>query len=363
MIPENLQIWNGKEVVVALSGGVDSAVAALTLINAGARVRAVFMKNWHDEDEDAGCHDKGDLIAAAAAADCLGVDFDMVNFAEDYRRRVFEPFLAELRGGGRTPNPDVLCNSEIKFAAFYDYARANGAAAIATGHYARNDFLNGRRRLLRGEDSAKDQTYFLHRLTAAQLDGAIFPLGGMHKTDVRAAARAAGLENWARKDSTGICFIGERRFPEFLSRYLEKTPGDIVDDKERRVGRHDGLPFYTIGQRRALGIGGGGPWFVFGKDKEKNLLRVVNDGAHPLLFCQTVRMENLHWIGGDAPPSRWVYSARLRHRQPPDSCTLVESAANGATIVFAAPQRAATPGQYAVLYDGNVCLGGGVVGE
>ena len=344
--------------MVGLSGGVDSAVAALLMKNAGARVLAVFMKSWRDDDTTAACHDKQDLITAAAVADTLGVGFDTVDFVEDYRRFVFTPFLNELRSG-RTPNPDIVCNSAIKFTAFLNYAKQQGAAVVVTGHYARVTCLDKEWRLHKGEDSAKDQSYFLHRLTTAQLAQVFFPLGGMHKADVRALAQTAGLDNWARKDSTGICFIGERPFYQFLSRYLPDSPGDIVDDNDHVLGRHKGLAFYTIGQRRGLGLSGG-PWFVAGKEEKGNYLRVVCGHHHPLLFASQVRLKDTHWINAPPPPQR-VYAARLRHRQEPASCVLSDVGPRQAVVDFAEPQWAPAPGQYAVIYDGNVCLGGGVI--
>ena len=352
-----------KDLVVALSGGVDSAVAAWLAKESGARVRAVFMRNWRDDDMAAGCHDKADLIAATACAAALDLDFEVVDFADDYWQKVFLPFLDELKEG-KTPNPDILCNSQIKFTAFADYGRRVGAEAMVTGHYARIKEVNGQQQLCQSEDSAKDQTYFLHRLTQDQLAYGCFPLAVWHKNDVRAQAKRIGLNNWSRKDSTGICFIGERHFAEFLSHYLPKTPGDIVSDKGVRLGQHDGLHFYTIGQRHGLRLGGGGgPWFVFLKDRKNNILMVSKGEDNPCLFCQKVCVENLHWIANTPPRPQLVYTARLRHRQQPASCTLSRVSAASIEITFAEPQRAVTPGQYAVIYDGNVCLGGGVIRE
>ena len=353
----------GQKIAVALSGGVDSAVAARLLQKQGAHVFAVFMKNWEDDDTDAACHDKADLLAAAAAADVLKVELQVANFADEYRTRVFAPFLQALQEG-KTPNPDVLCNSEIKFAAFCRYAKDAGASRIATGHYARISETDGAPQLLKGEDSVKDQSYFLHRLSAAQLSDSIFPLGGMHKPDVRTAAKAEGLGNWARKDSTGICFVGERPFAPFLQKYIDKTPGEIHTPEGEVVGAHDGLPFYTIGQRRGLNIGGSGKaWFVSQKRRDDNVLIVVQGENHPLLYSRRVRIEKLHWIATHPPPPKRVYSARLRHRHSPASCVLSFADEVAAEIVFAEPQRAAAPGQYAVIYDGNVCLGGGEIVE
>ena len=357
--------WKKTPVAVALSGGVDSAIAAWLLKSAGAKVRTFFMKNWEDDDTEAGCHDKNDLTTAAAAADILGLDFEVLNFAAEYKAQVFTPFLADLRRG-LTPNPDVLCNSEIKFGAFCRHAQKSGAAAVVTGHYARISQTAEGLRLLKGEDSTKDQSYFLHRLTAAQLALAVFPLGDKHKADVRETAKCIGLGNWDKKDSTGICFIGERPFAEFLRNYLPETPGAIQTPEGKTIGEHTGLPFYTIGQRRGLKIGGlsgndGEAWFVIGKRADDNVLEVAPGENHPRLFADEVKIENAHWIAGKPPPTQWVYSARLRHRQSPASCTLAAADEKTAHLVFAEAQRAPAPGQYAVIYDGNTCLGGGVI--
>lgn len=360
-IPVMQKFPPGTVVAVALSGGVDSALAAHLLQRAGAEVFAVFMKNWEDDDDDSGCNDKEDLFAAAAAADTLGVELHIANFAAEYKTRVFAPFLQALRDG-LTPNPDVYCNSEIKFAAFRRHAKTLHARFVATGHYARAQTMDGGWRLLKGEDSAKDQSYFLHRLSQEQLADSLFPLGAMHKTDVRAAARAAGLGNWARRESMGICFIGARKFDSFLQNYIAQTPGEIQTPEGKHVGVHRGLAFYTIGQRRGLDIGGsGGAWFVAGKQRHDNVLIVAQGAQHPLLYTSRVRIKNAHWIAGPPPPINHVYAARLRHRHSPASCVLPRADENGGDIVFAEPQRAAAPGQFAVIYDGNVCLGGGEI--
>ena len=351
----------GKTIAVAFSGGVDSTVAAYLLQQQGAHVVAIFMKNWHDDDTAAGCHDKEDLLSAAAAADILNIELQVANFAAEYKSRVFAPFLRDLQAG-LTPNPDVLCNSEIKFDAFRRHAKTIGANGMATGHYARCQTLHGAPQLLKGEDSAKDQSYFLHQLSATQLADAIFPLGTWHKADVRAAAQRAGLHNWARKDSTGICFVGKRRFADFLQNYLSPTPGAIQTPEGKIIGEHQGLPFYTIGQRRQLNIGGGGTtWFVCGKNRRDNILVVADGATHPRLYSPRVQIKNTRWIAAQPPPLNWVYAARLRHQHSPASCTLVRADHTHAEIVFAEPQWAVTPGQFAVIYDGNVCLGGGEI--
>lgn len=351
-------------VVVGLSGGVDSAVAAHLLIAAGHEVEAVFMKNWIDTDDDV-CPAAEDLADAEAVCRRLGIRLTVVNFAPDYWDRVFARFLADHRSG-RTPNPDVLCNTEIKFRAFLDHALEGGAAAIATGHYARIVESEGRYRLLRAADRAKDQSYFLHGLTQEQLGRALFPLGGLTKPEVRRIAAEIGLSVHAKRDSTGICFIGERRFDDFLARYLPRDPGAIVTPRGEVVGRHRGLAFYTIGQRQGLGIGGrhgadDAPWYVAGKEAEGNRLVVVQGHDHPLLLSTALTAPEIHWIAGAPPPLPLHCTAQIRYRQPPQTCTVAAGGDDLLTITFDLPQRAVTPGQYAVLYDGDDCLGGGVI--
>ncbi len=354
-----------KRVVVGMSGGVDSSVAAWLLKQQGFEVVGVFMKNWEDDDTDEHCTSRADLVDAASVADVVGIELEAVNFAAEYRDRVFAHFLREYRAG-RTPNPDVLCNSEIKFAAFLDHALALGADRIATGHYARvRSARDGAVEVLKGADAAKDQSYFLHRLTQAQLGPVLFPLGGLHKRDVRAIARREGIPTWAKKDSTGICFIGERPFREFLARYLPREPGPMVTPEGVEVGRHDGLAYYTLGQRQGLGIGGtrggaGAPWFVAGKDVARNALVVVQGHDHPLLYRRTVDALEPHWIAGEAPPLPARLGAKTRYRMPDAPC-VVQRRGDDLQAAFDAPQWAPTPGQYLVLYDGEVCLGGGVI--
>ena len=361
-----------ERVVVGMSGGVDSSVAAWLLKQQGFDVVGVFMKNWEDDDTDEYCTSREDLVDAAAVADVIGVELEAVNFAAEYRERVFAHFLRDY-AAGRTPNPDVLCNSEIKFRAFLDHALALGADRIATGHYARmRKRLDGSIELLKAADAAKDQTYFLHRLTQEQLAPVLFPLGGMAKRDVREIARRERIPTYAKRDSTGICFIGERPFRDFLARYLPRTPGPMLTPDGREVGRHDGLAYHTIGQRHGLRIGGlratsrdgdagrHAPWFVAGKDVVRNALIVVQGHDHPLLYRREVDAMDLHWIG-EAPAAPTLrLTGKTRYRMPDAACEL-RVAGDRATATFDMPQWAPTPGQYLVLYDGERCLGGGVI--
>ncbi len=353
-----------NKIVVGLSGGVDSAVSALLLKQQGFDVVGLFMKNWEDDDDDQYCSTRQDFIDAAAAADVIGIDFEAVNFAAEYKDRVFAEFLREY-SAGRTPNPDVLCNAEIKFKAFLDHALKLGAASIATGHYARVREIDGRFELLKGLDPGKDQSYFLHRLNQYQLSRAIFPIGQLRKTDVRKMALAAGLPNHAKKDSTGICFIGERPFREFLQRYLPREPGDMVTPDGRRMGRHEGLMYYTLGQRQGLGIGGtrdgaGEPWFVADKRLDQNELVVVEGHDHPALLKHALVAQDAAWVSGEMPESA-PYAAKTRYRQADSNCTLEAAADATFSLGFGEAQWAITPGQSAVLYDGEICLGGGVI--
>jgi len=354
-----------ERIVVGLSGGVDSAVAALLLKRAGHDVVGLFMKNWEDDDDDEYCSTRQDLIDAAAVADVIGIELEAVNFAAEYRDRVFSEFLREYRAG-RTPNPDVLCNAEIKFKAFLDHAMRLGAARIATGHYARLDERDGRVRLLRGADGTKDQSYFLHRLTQAQLARTMLPIGNILKREVRRIAAEAGLPNHARKDSTGICFIGERPFREFLNRYLPKEPGPIMTPQGMQLGTHIGLAFYTIGQRKGIGIGGtagsdGEAWYVAQKDMRANALIVVQGHDHPLLLRKSLQATDASWISGEAPPAGTACTAKTRYRQADSGCTVTRSGNGELAVDFAEPHWAVTPGQSVVLYDGEACLGGAVI--
>ena len=357
-----------NKIVVGLSGGVDSAVSALLLKQQGFDVIGLFMKNWEDDDDDQYCSTRQDFIDAAAAADVIGIDFEAVNFAAEYKDRVFAEFLREY-AAGRTPNPDVLCNAEIKFKAFLDHALALGAAHIATGHYARVREVDGRFELLKGLDAGKDQSYFLHRLNQQQLSKSVFPIGHLPKAEVRKIAATAGLPNHAKKDSTGICFIGERPFREFLQRYLPRKPGDMVTPDGRYMGQHEGLMYYTIGQRQGLGIGGtrdggGEPWFVADKDLDRNELLVVQGHDHPQLRKHTLAAQDAAWISG-GKPAQGTFGAKTRYRQADARCTLDADTNCEASATFALrfddAQWAITPGQSAVLYDGEVCLGGGVI--
>ncbi|MEW6689517.1 MAG: tRNA 2-thiouridine(34) synthase MnmA [Pseudomonadota bacterium] len=350
-----------ERIVVGMSGGVDSSVAALLLKREGHDVVGLFMKNWEDDDSDEYCSTRQDLIDAAAAADAIGIDLEAVNFAAEYKDRVFAEFLREYRAG-RTPNPDVLCNAEIKFKAFLDHALKLGAARIATGHYARIRVSGKAFELLKGKDEAKDQSYFLHRLNQSQLGRVVFPLGELKKSEVRRIAAEAGLPNHAKKDSTGICFIGERPFREFLNRYLPRTPGPIVDDSGRTIGEHIGLAFYTIGQRKGIGIGGAGePWYVAEKRMASNELVVVQGHDHPLLLKRGLEAQDASWISGSSPEFPSNHSAKTRYRQADAACTLSGVLDSEIKVDFAAPQWAVTPGQSVVLYDGAACLGGAVI--
>ena len=345
------------KVVVGMSGGVDSSVAALLLKREGHDVVGLFMKNWEEDDSDEYCSTREDLIDAAAAADVIGIELEAVNFAAEYKDRVFADFLREY-SAGRTPNPDVLCNAEIKFKAFLDHAMRLGATKIATGHYARTDGA----RLLRGKDAGKDQSYFLHRLTQQQLSRVIFPVGALKKSEVRRIALEAGLPNHAKKDSTGICFIGERPFREFLNRYLPKAPGPIKTPEGKTLGEHIGLAFYTIGQRKGIGIGGpGDAWYVAGKNLERNELIVVQGHDHPLLMKHTLDAADASWVAGSPPSAPSAHTAKTRYRQADAACTLTRVLDSEIKVDFSAPQWAVTPGQSVVLYDGEACLGGGVI--
>jgi len=350
-----------KKIVVGMSGGVDSAVTALLLKQQGYDVVGLFMKNWEDDDTDEYCPAKQDFMDVLAVSDKIGIEVEAVNFAQEYKDRVFSYFLKEYQAG-RTPNPDVLCNSEIKFKAFLEHALSLGADKIATGHYARVREKDGLFQLLKAEDGTKDQSYFLYRLNQAQLSKALFPLGNLYKRDVRKIAEEAGLPNFAKKDSTGICFIGERPFREFLGTYLPKQPGEMQTPEGRTVAQHEGLMYYTIGQRQGLGIGGQGePWFVVGKDMPRNVLIVVQGHDHPLLYKSTLHAQDLSWVSGKPPHAHWVYAAKTRYRQADTPCCISHIDNQTCEVEFAQPQWAVTPGQSVVVYESEVCLGGGII--
>ena len=354
---------SSEHIVVGLSGGVDSAVAAMRLLEGGYRVTAVFMKNWEEDDSEEYCAATEDLASATEVCKTLGIPLRTVNFASEYWDRVFEFFLAEYKAG-RTPNPDVMCNKEIKFKAFLDFALDLGATRIATGHYARIEKRGDIYYLLRGLDVNKDQSYFLYTLGQGELGRSLFPLGDMEKPAVREMARAAGLPNHARKDSTGICFIGERRFKDFLSRYLPAQPGEIRELESGTVlGRHDGLMYHTLGQRQGLGIGGAGEaWYVVAKDLRHNVLYVVQGQDHPALYHSDLIADTLYWTTDKPPALPLRCSAKTRYRQADQDCEVTTGTTAGQLRVqFEARQRAITPGQSVVFYQDDVCVGGGII--
>lgn len=354
-----------RTVIVGLSGGVDSSVTALLLKNQGYKVVGLFMKNWEDDDDDEYCSSKQDLLDAVSVADKIGIDIEVVNFSKEYKEKVFSEFINEIKSG-RTPNPDILCNSEIKFNAFLNHAISMGADKIATGHYAQIKESDGLYSLLKADDSTKDQSYFLYRLNQHQLSKSIFPLGTFLKKDVREIAKKEGLHNSDKKDSTGICFIGERPFTEFLNKYIENSPGPIKDEHGKIVGEHIGLVFYTLGQRQGLGIGGsktsnGEPWFVAEKNIQENTLIVAQGHGHPLLFKDGLAAKKTHWIHGTLPKKHWVYGAKTRYRQPDAPCEIDTINDHSIELFFGQKQWAITPGQSVVVYESNVCLGGAII--
>ncbi|MDB9975814.1 tRNA 2-thiouridine(34) synthase MnmA [Candidatus Thioglobus sp.] len=352
-----------NKIIVGLSGGVDSSVAAFLLLEKGYEVEALFMKNWDEDDDDEYCSASQDLADAQQVADQLGIKLHTVNFSHEYWEDVFEHFLSEHKKG-RTPNPDVLCNQRIKFKAFLDYAKDLGAKKIATGHYARISEENGKFLLKSGLDGNKDQSYFLHLLNQEQLSQSLFPLGEINKQEVRKIAKNNNFLNADKKDSTGICFIGERPFSEFLTTFLPKEKGDIVDQNGVFIKHHDGLPFYTIGQRKGLEIGGGfsnspEPWFVADKILESNKIIVVQ-GDHSLLYHNSLIADDIHWV--DSPPkSPFNCSAKIRYRQVSQKCDVSLNDDQTIRVDFNESQRAITPGQSVVFYDGDICLGGSVI--
>lgn len=354
---------HSSTIIVGMSGGVDSSVTAFLLKEAGYKIEAVFMKNWQ-ADDDEHCPVAQDIADAQKVCDLLKIDLHIVNFSDQYWERVFSRFLAEIRAG-LTPNPDILCNKEIKFNAFLDYAKNRGIDTIATGHYARIQHTQGYCYLYKGKDPHKDQSYFLHALNQQQLTHSLFPVGDLSKQQVRAIAKQIGLENHAKKDSTGICFIGERKFKTFLNEYLPTKPGLIETDKGEVLGQHDGLMFYTIGQRQGLNIGGKKgkafePWYVAEKDTARNVLIVVQGTDHPLLYKNSLLAQQIHWINEPIrePLRAW---AKTRYRQTDQACTIEPLDDHQCRVKFDQPQRAITPGQSVVFYQGDICLGGGII--
>ena len=355
-----------KNIIVGMSGGVDSSVTALLLLEQGHRVTGLFMKNWEEDDGTEYCTAMQDLSDAQQVCDTLGIELKTVNFAAEYWDEVFEVFLSEFQKG-RTPNPDILCNKHVKFKAFLNYAIEDlGAEYIATGHYARVELRHGEYVLLKGLDPGKEQSYFLYTLGQKQLSRTLFPIGHLHKTDIRALAQKAGFEIYRKKDSTGICFIGERKFKEFLQRYLPTQPGEIRTPEGRIIGRHHGLMYYTLGQRQGLGIGGvqntpDEPWYVLDKDLDNNVLIVGQGHDHPLLLHNALDAGQLDWCSGRPLTETLRCAAKTRYRQTDQPCTVEPLPDGRCRAVFEEPQRAITPGQSVVFYDGDLCLGGGII--
>ena len=363
-LPESEPATRGK-VIVGMSGGVDSSVSAVLLMQQGYEVEGLFMKNWDEDDGTDYCTAKEDLADAEAVCEKLGIKLHTANFAAEYWDNVFEHFLAEYKAG-RTPNPDILCNREIKFKVFLEYAEMLGADKIATGHYVREAQRNGRPRLLKGLDGNKDQSYFLHAVPEAAIARTLFPVGELEKPAVRAIAEQHGLITAKKKDSTGICFIGERRFRDFLQQYLPAQPGRIETPDGDVIGEHMGLMYYTLGQRQGLGIGGLAnyseePWYVAAKDLERNVLIAVQGKHHSLLCSDSLATEAMDWVAGEPPVQQGRFTAKTRYRQSDCGCEMRVLPSGGVEVTFDDPQWAVTPGQSLVLYDGDICLGGGVI--
>ena len=354
-----------KNVIVGMSGGVDSSVAALLLIEQGYHVEGLFMKNWEEDDTEDYCSAAVDLADAQSVSDDLGIKLHTANFSGEYWDRVFEYFLAEYKAG-RTPNPDIMCNKEIKFKAFLNHALELGADAIATGHYARIDKTADQLKMLKGVDNNKDQTYFLYTLGQHQLAHSLFPVGEIEKSEVRDIALKAGFDTATKKDSTGICFIGERKFKDFLQKFLPAQPGEIITPDGDTIGEHHGLMYYTLGQRQGLGIGGmktasEAPWFVVDKNLKTNQLIAAQGHMHPLLLNQQLTTSQLHWVAGHAPAEEFQCRAKTRYRQADQTCIVSALTKGNYQVCFEEEQRAITPGQSVVFYQGDECLGGGII--
>lgn len=350
-----------QTVVVGMSGGVDSSVSALLLKKMGYKVIGLFMKNWEEVDDNGCCTAVEDFSDVQKVCDQIDVPYYTINFVKEYQERVFSQFIADLKKG-LTPNPDILCNREIKFKALFDKAMQLGANFLATGHYCQNQRREDHFTLVKGADVNKDQTYFLYTLNESILEKVLFPVGGMEKKEVRKIARDFGLATSEKKDSTGICFIGERHFRTFLSQYIAIRPGDFETLEGKIVGKHQGAAYYTLGQRKGLGIGGEGEaWFVVGKDMTRNVVYVVQGKDHPALYKDFLVASDLSWVSGHAPSLTKCYSAKVRYRQEGQPCVLEKIEDGKMYVRFLNPQRAITPGQSIVLYDEDVCLGGGVI--
>lgn len=350
-----------KTVMVGMSGGIDSSVTALLLKEQGYKVVGLFMKNWEEQDVDGNCHSAKDYEDVVAVCEQIGIPYYAVNFAEEYRQQVFDHFLEELQQG-HTPNPDILCNREIKFKVLLERALSLGGDMLATGHYCQTALQSGSRVLLKASDLSKDQSYFLYAIAPQALHKVMFPVGGLLKSEVRAIARQHGLATAEKRDSTGICFIGKRNFKEFVGRYLQYQQGNFETPEGKIVGLHDGVAFYTIGQRKGIGIGGpGDAWFVVGKDIQRNVVIIAQGESHPALFCDELVATELSWLSGSTPILPLRCHAKVRYRQPDQACMIMPEADGNVRVVFDQPQRAVTLRQSVVFYQGNICLGGGMI--